>query len=63
MLTILLTPAVDGLGEDVAHACRVFAEDMGVDTQGHGWVGVAETGGDDVDRDARREQCGGVQVA
>jgi hypothetical protein len=63
LLTVLLTRAVDGLGEDVADSCRVLAEDVGVDAQGHGRVGVAEAGGDDVDRDAREQQCGGVQVA
>jgi hypothetical protein len=41
----LLTGAHDGLGEDVADACRVLAEDMGVDPQGHGRVGVAEPSG------------------
>jgi len=53
LLTLLLTRAVDGLGKDVADACRVLAENVGVDAQGHGWIGMAEAGRDDVDRDAR----------
>jgi hypothetical protein len=63
LLTDLLTLAVDGLGEDVADACRVLAEDVRVDAQGHHGIGVAEAGSDDVDGDARQEQCGRVQVA
>jgi len=63
LLTDLLTLALDGLGEDVADACRVLAEDVGVDAQSDGGVGVAEAGGDDVDRDACEQQCGRVQVA
>ena len=51
------------MGEDVSDACRVFAENVGVDAQGHGRVGMAEPGRDDVDRDARQEQRGRVQVA
>ena len=56
MLTDLLTRALDGLGEDVSDADRVLAEDVGVDAQGHGGVGVAEAGGDHVEGDARYEQ-------
>jgi hypothetical protein len=63
LLTDLLTLASDGLGEDVADARRVFTEDVGVDAQGHGRVGVAEPGGDHVDGDARKEQRGRMQVA
>jgi hypothetical protein len=57
LLTDLLTLAFDaciyGLGEDVADACRVLAKDVRVDTQGHGGIGVAEAGGDDVDGGTR----------
>jgi hypothetical protein len=67
LLTDLLTLAFgglgDSLGEDVADACRVLAEDVGVDAQGYGGVGVAEPGGDYVDGDSREEQGGRVQVA
>src|SRR5215471_5257100 len=52
LLTVLLTLAFDGLGEDVANARRVFAQNVGVDAQGHSGVGVAEAGGYYVDRDA-----------
>ena len=48
--------AVDGLGEDVSDACRVLAENMRVDPQGHGRVGVAEAAGDNVDRDSRGQR-------
>jgi len=51
----LLTRACDGLGEDVTDACRVLAQDVGVDAEGNGGVGVAEAGGDDVDGDACQE--------
>ena len=40
---------LDGLGEDVPDTGGVFAQDVGVDAQGYGGVGVAETGGYDVD--------------
>ena len=53
MLTLLLTRAIDGLGEDVSDSCRVLAENVGVDAQRHGRIGMAEAGRDDVDRDAR----------
>ncbi len=43
--------------------CGVLAGDVRVDAQGHGGVGMAEAGSDDVDWDAREEQCGRVQVA
>jgi hypothetical protein len=58
-----LTRAFDGLGEDVSDADGVLAEDVGVDAQGYGGVGMAEAGGDDVDGDSREEQRGRVQVA
>jgi hypothetical protein len=51
------------LGEDVADTCRMLAEDVRVDTQGHGGVDMAEAGGDDVNGDSREQQCGRVQVA
>jgi hypothetical protein len=63
LLTDLLTRAFDGLGEDVPDARGVLAEDVGVDAQGHGRVGVAEAGGDDVDWDSCEQQGGRVQVA
>jgi hypothetical protein len=68
LLTVSLTRAVDGvaadgLGEDVSDACRVLAEDVGVDAQGDGGIGVAESCSDEVNRDARQEQSGRVQVA
>ena len=44
-------------------ASGVLPEDVSVDAQGHGRVGMAEAGGDNVDRDACQEQCGRVQVA
>ena len=52
LLTDLLTLAFDGLGEDVADTGRVLAKDVRVDAQSHRGVGVAEPGGDYVDRDA-----------
>ena len=63
LLTDLLTLALDGLGESVADTCGVLAEDVGVDAQGHGGVGVAQPGSDHMDRDSREQQCGRVQVA
>ena len=63
LLTDLLTLAFDGLGEDVADAGRVLAEDVGVDAQSDGGIGVAQAGGDHVDGDSREQQCGRVQVA
>jgi len=41
----------------------VFAQDVGVDAQSHGGVGVAEAGGYDVDGDSGEKQRGRVQVA
>jgi hypothetical protein len=38
-------------------------DDVGVDAEGDGRVGVAEAGFDDVDGDARQEQRGGVDVS
>jgi hypothetical protein len=35
---------------------------MGADPQGYGWVGVAEPGSHDMDRDPGKQQSGGVQV-
>jgi hypothetical protein len=51
------------LGEDVPDTGGVFAQDVGVDAQGHGGVGVAEAGGYDVDGDSGEKQRRGVQVA
>jgi len=59
----LLTRASDGLGGDVSDACRVLAEDVGVDAQGHGGVSVAEPCGYHVNRDSGEQQCGRVQMA
>jgi hypothetical protein len=41
----------------------MLSQHVGVDAQGHGWVGVAEPGSDDMYRDSGQKQCGGVQVA
>ena len=41
----------------------MFAQDVGVDAQGHGGAGVAEAGGYDVDGDSGEKQRGRVQVA
>ena len=41
----------------------MLTQDVGVDTQGYGGVGMAEAGGDDVDGDSREEQRGRVQAA
>jgi len=46
LLTDLLTLALDGLSEDVADTCRMLAEDVGVDAQSDGGIGVAQAGGD-----------------
>ena len=47
-----------------AHATATMAQERRQPArQGHGRVGVAKAGGDDVDRDARERQRGGVQVA
>jgi hypothetical protein len=55
--------SLDGLGEDVPDTGCVFAQDMGVDAQGYGGVGVAEAAGYDVDGDSGEKQRGRVQVA
>jgi hypothetical protein len=55
--------SLDGLGEDVPDTGCVFAQDVGVDAQGYGGVGVAEAGGYDVDGDSGEKQRGRVQVA
>ena len=55
--------SLDGLGEDVPDTGGVFAQDVGVDAQGYGGVGVAEAGGYDVDGDSGEKQRGRVQVA
>ena len=55
--------SLDGLGEDVPDTGSVFAQDMGVDAQGYGGVGVAEAGGYDMHRDPGEKQRGRVQVA
>jgi len=59
LLTPLLTRAFDGLGEDVSDTRGVLAENVCVDAQGHGRVGVAEAGGDDVDRSAAGRRLAG----
>jgi hypothetical protein len=41
----------------------VLAEDVGIDAQGHGGVGMAEAGGHDVNGNSGEKQCGRVQVA
>jgi len=40
----------------------MLSQDMRVDAQRHGRIGVAKPGGDDVHRDAGQQQRGGVQV-
>jgi hypothetical protein len=60
LLTDLLTRAFDGLGEDVSDTDGVLTEDVGVDAQRHGGVGVTEPCGDHVDGDSREEQRGRV---
>jgi hypothetical protein len=55
--------SLDGLGEDVPDTGCVLAQDVRVDAQGHGGVGVAKAGGYDVDGDSDEKQRGGVQVA
>jgi hypothetical protein len=51
------------LGEDIADTEGMLAQDMRVDAQGHGWVGVAKSGGHDVHGNLGEEQGGRVQVA
>jgi hypothetical protein len=58
----LLTRALDGLGEDVADACRMLAQDVGLDPQGDGRVGMPEPGGDHVETGTPARSRGGVQV-
>jgi hypothetical protein len=41
----------------------VLAEDVRVDAQSHGRIGMAQAGGDDVNGNSREKQCGRVQVA
>lgn len=41
----------------------VLAQDVGVDAQSHGRIGMAEAGGDHMDWDAREQQGGCMQVA
>ena len=54
---------LDGLGEDVRGGGLGGADDVGVDPERDGRVGVAEAGRDDVDRDAGQQQGRGVEVA
>ena len=56
----LLMRVADCLGEDVSDSRRVLAENVGVDAQCHGRVGVTEASRDDVDRDARQQERGRV---
>jgi len=55
--------SLDRLGEDVPDTGCLFAQNVGVDAQGYGGIGVAEAGGYDVDGDSGEKQCGRVQVA
>jgi hypothetical protein len=41
----------------------MLAQHMGVDPQRHRGIGVAEAGGNDVDRHACEQQSGGMQMA
>jgi hypothetical protein len=57
--------SLDRLSEDIAKTSKTYgmlAYHVGVDPQGYGWVGVAEPGSHDMDRDPGKQQCGGVQV-
>jgi hypothetical protein len=69
LLTPLLTAGpwlglrgLNGLGEDVGGGGLGGADHVGVDPERDGWVGVAEPGRDDVDRDAGQQQGRGVEV-
>lgn len=53
---------LDGLGEDIFDAERVFAQHVRVDAQRHGRVRVAEPGRLPHARDSGQEQGGRVQV-
>ena len=55
--------AFDGLGEDIADARCVLAEDVRIHAQSHGGVGMPEAGGDDVNGNSGEQQRGRVQVA
>lgn len=52
----------DGLGEDVGGRGFCRPDHVGVDAERDGRVGVAESGGDDVDGDACQERSRGVDV-
>ena len=55
--------SLDGLGEGVPDTGRMLAQHVGVDAQGHRWVGVAKPGGHDVHRNPSEKQRGRMQVA
>ena len=52
LLTGLLTGHLDRIGENIRGGSLSAPDHMGVDPEGDGRVRVAETGRDDVDRDA-----------
>lgn len=52
----------DGPGEDVPDTGCMLAQNVRVDAQGHGWVGVAKPGRHDVYRNPGEKQRGRVQV-
>ena len=62
LLTGLLTGILDRLGEDVSGSGLSASDYMGVDAESDTRVRVAQTSRDDVNRDAREQQRGGVQV-
>jgi hypothetical protein len=51
LLTAELAGVRDRAGEDVGGLGELVADHVGVYAQGDGWVGMAEPGGDDMDRD------------
>jgi len=57
----LLTEALTAWAK-IAPAPAACSQHVGVDAQGHSWVGVAEPGGGDVDGIPGQKQCGRVQV-
>ncbi|GGL22615.1 hypothetical protein GCM10014719_25770 [Planomonospora parontospora subsp. antibiotica] len=58
-----LPSLVELLGEDVGGRRRLLVDHVGVDPERDRRIGVAEASRDDVNRDARQEERGGVDVA
>jgi hypothetical protein len=67
LLTRLLTAPLSSVGyrsgEDVGSLGELVVDDVGVHAQRDGGVGMAEPGGDDMDRDACEQQGRGMDVA